>query len=92
MNSKNKPVGGRGKKAPYSTQIMRVPEPLISEVQYLIDNYRDSLTVDSDQGNQTILLTKEKLTEEINSILKKRKSAKASFEFLVNSLFSKYND
>ena len=40
MNSKNKPdkpVGGKGKKAPYKTKIMRVPEPLKEEVQCLIN-------------------------------------------------------
>jgi hypothetical protein len=28
MKSNNKFVGGRGKKAPYKTHVMRVPEPL----------------------------------------------------------------
>lgn len=89
MNSKNKPVGGRGKKAPYRTKIMRIPEPLKEEVQCLIDNYRDSLIVNKNQNNQTILLTKEKLIKEIELIVKKRKSAKVSFELLINKLFSK---
>ncbi len=92
MNSKNKPVGGRGKKAPYKTKIIRVLEPLKEEVQLLIDNYRSSLTVDKNhknQNNQTILIAKEKLIKEMELILKKRRSAKVSFETLVNNLFSK---
>jgi hypothetical protein len=28
--------GGRGKKAPYSTKVVRVPEPILSEVEKLV--------------------------------------------------------
>lgn len=35
-----KPVGGRGKKAPYETIQMRVPVPIKSEVEKLIEQYR----------------------------------------------------
>jgi len=37
----SKPVGGRGKKAPYETVVVRVPLPLLDEVNILINNYRD---------------------------------------------------
>jgi hypothetical protein len=36
-----KPVGGRGNKAPYETTHVRVPIPIKSEVQALIDEFRD---------------------------------------------------
>ena len=39
----SKPVGGRGKKAPYETQQMRVPVPVKEEVNELITDYRESL-------------------------------------------------
>lgn len=88
MKSNNKFVGGRGKKAPYKTHVMRVPEPLKEQVQYLIDNYRNSLTLNKNDKNDIILLSKDNLKKEIESILKKRKSAKISFEALIYNLFS----
>lgn len=38
-----KPVGGRGKKAPYETVQMRVPIPIKPKVEQLIQNYRDEI-------------------------------------------------
>lgn len=37
----NKPLGGRGKKAPYETQIIRVPVPIVPKVQQIVDDYRN---------------------------------------------------
>jgi hypothetical protein len=36
----NKPVGGRGKKAPYQTTIKRIPIDLESQIDSLIESYR----------------------------------------------------
>ena len=36
----NKPVGGRGKKAPYETEVIRVPVPIIPQVEKIIEEYR----------------------------------------------------
>ena len=38
-----KPSGGRGKKAPYETVVIRVPTPLVSEVQKIVDDYRNKV-------------------------------------------------
>lgn len=38
-----KPVGGRGKKAPYETVQMRVPLPIKSQVEQLIEQYRQQV-------------------------------------------------
>lgn len=35
-----KPVGGRGKKAPYQTTIKRIPVDLESQIDSLIESYR----------------------------------------------------
>jgi hypothetical protein len=35
-----KPIGGRGKKAPYQTVQMRIPLPIKSEVEKLVEQYR----------------------------------------------------
>ena len=34
--------GGRGKKAPYKTVVIRVPEPLADTVNELIEDYRET--------------------------------------------------
>jgi hypothetical protein len=35
--------GGRGKKAPYETKLMRVPEPIANQVENLCQQYQDFL-------------------------------------------------
>lgn len=35
-----KPVGGRGKKAPYKTKTIRIPVELEDQINALIDEYR----------------------------------------------------
>jgi CHASE3 domain sensor protein len=37
----SKPKGGRGKKAPYDTTVVRVPNPVLAEVEQIIDAYRN---------------------------------------------------
>jgi hypothetical protein len=44
-----KPLGGRGKKAPYETAVIRVPVPLVSKVEKLIDDYRN-LTIKGEES------------------------------------------
>lgn len=39
----NKPLGGRGKKAPYETTHLRIPVPIKADIEKLIDNYRLSV-------------------------------------------------
>jgi hypothetical protein len=38
-----KPKGGRGKKAPYATKLMRVPEPIAAQVDALGLQYQGQL-------------------------------------------------
>jgi hypothetical protein len=47
----DKPVGGRGKKAPYQTITIRVPLPIKDKVEKLIEEYRASL-VNNDEDNK----------------------------------------
>ena len=46
-----KPKGGRGKKAPYKTEQMRVPTPIKDQVNALIAKFRDSLNNDPTNDN-----------------------------------------
>ena len=34
------PKGGRGQRAPYETTTIRVPKPILSDVEQLVDQYR----------------------------------------------------
>jgi hypothetical protein len=38
----SKPKGGRGKKAPYETTVVRVPDPVLEQVEAICDAYRNS--------------------------------------------------
>lgn len=37
----SKPKGGRGKKAPYETTVVRVPDPVLEQVEAICDSYRN---------------------------------------------------
>lgn len=39
----NKPRGGRGKKVPYSSLTVRVPEKLKEKIESIVDSYRDAI-------------------------------------------------
>lgn len=43
-------VGGRGKKAPYITTHVRVPEPIKSHIESLISEYKNAVLDGTDQG------------------------------------------
>ena len=51
----NKPVGGRGKKAPYQTIIIRIPIDLKPEIDELVDRFRSgSLEIEIDKNIDNI--------------------------------------
>ncbi len=37
----SKPKGGRGKRAPYETTVVRVPDPVLEQVEAICDAYRN---------------------------------------------------
>lgn len=47
-----KPLGGRGKKAPYETIQMRVPLPIKSQVEQLIEQYRNQVLEESSSSSE----------------------------------------
>lgn len=65
-----KPKGGRGNKAPYETKLMRVPEPLATQVESLCQRYQDFL---AGGGNPIeppyFLIDLPKITEQLQSEL-----------------------
>jgi hypothetical protein len=96
----NKPVGGRGKKAPYSTTILRVPDPLVEQFQKDIDSYREAIingTIDeqipvtSIKRNSPLTINKEDIIKFAQGILKQKKSARVSLTKLLQVLYDDYS-
>jgi hypothetical protein len=48
----NKQIGGRGKKAPYETTHVRIPLDLKSQVELLVEDYRNNHYKISENNNQ----------------------------------------
>jgi hypothetical protein len=75
----NKPIGGRGKKAPYETTHVRIPVDLKSKVEELVEAYRN---------NELAILEKNDNSQEKNlSIDYHELVAKMIEEFKKNNLF-----
>ncbi len=51
-----KPVGGRGKQAPYQTKLMRIPLPVSIQVNELVERYRNYLETTDNVDNPPHLL------------------------------------
>ena len=94
--------GGRGKKAPYSTEIMRVPTPLKGIVVGLIEGFREKvengaikdyedsheLASDLMAEKPVTSLTKEEAREEAKRILRSKKgNKKQQFEKLLQVIY-----
>ena len=50
-----KPMGGRGKRAPYETTHMRVPLPLKTQIEQLIEDYRLSILDGIDRPSSELI-------------------------------------
>lgn len=62
-----KPVGGRGKRAPYETVQMRVPLPIKSEVEQLIASYRNQV-LETDSAAESAPLDMQQELELLSAI------------------------
>lgn len=82
--SMSKPVGGRGKKAAYTSTHVRVPEPLVSEVEAL---KRKFFGVEEEEAVNP-LPTLENAMAIAKGILLNKKSAKLSLEKLLTALYN----
>lgn len=75
--------GGRGKKADYETKVIRVPLPIVDEVETLIQCFRDDLLdkpfSDARSLDEAIVIA--------SNILKSKKSAKESIKKLLQVLY-----
>ena len=78
-----KPIGGRGKKAPYETTHVRIPKPLIAEVEALKKKF---FGMDQEEAINS-LTSIEDATVLAKSILIQKKSARVSLEKLLTALY-----
>lgn len=79
----SKQVGGRGKRAPYATTHVRVPEPIKAEIERLIRNFHE------DCSSETTMQVTD-LSDAIaiaQGILLQKKSARVSIEKLLTALY-----
>jgi hypothetical protein len=89
-----KPIGGRGYKAPYTTTHVRVPTDIKSQVEALIDNYRNEmLGIDE---NNSLTTSEDKMLTSLDEvlvlaqeILARKQSARKSMTLLLSAIYGK---
>jgi hypothetical protein len=65
-----KPKGGRGKKAPYHTKLMRVPEPIAAQVDALGLRYQEFIAAGGDSANPPFFLV-ERIQKQSDAVKQK---------------------
>lgn len=70
-----KPIGGRGKKAPYETTHLRIPIPIKPQIESMIEAYRLSVIDGIDSPNSDLLPLGDAI--ELSKKLLKSKTAKS---------------
>jgi hypothetical protein len=91
----NKPVGGRGRKAPYETQLIRVPVPVYAQVEKIADDYRklviegeeNSVDENSDIPNDVTFVNYSDALQRAKEIVSQNKSARISLAKLLQVLY-----
>lgn len=91
----NKPVGGRGIKAPYSTVVLRIPEPLLSYFEEQVEEYREAVLNDKepdwDSLNQkrisVVKADLEEATKQAKRILRSKVSKEKSIAKLLQVIY-----
>lgn len=78
-----KPVGGRGIKAPYKTRVVRVPEPVLDQVQTIIDAYRLGDEIPTDKP----VTGYELIRDEVDAWRKSAKVGKERLEKLLQLIY-----
>lgn len=78
-------VGGRGKKAPWETGMVRTPEPIKPEVELFIQDWKLSQLEDGHK-RQTQIVSVDKARSVVEKILKQKKSARVSVLAVLSEL------
>jgi hypothetical protein len=97
----NKPKGGRGKTAPYETAMVRCPLPVKTEVESLIQAYRETILRGEDwEGFQAavkqseprvkeikVKVTKEEAIAKMQEIADRQKKGKTQMKALLDFVY-----
>lgn len=81
-----KPVGGRGKKAPYQTKIKRIPLELESQIDSMITEYRANLTGADDRQENSILSLADAIAL-VKKLMRAKKSKSDTIHKLVTGIY-----
>lgn len=89
--------GGRGKRSPYLTKVMRIPDPLLKKVEELVDDfYQNEKSTDDQSVLENHSEFNQKIEESINhalDILAQNKISKKSTKYCLEKLLQVlYND
>lgn len=97
-----KPIGGRGRKAPYKTTVIRVPIELADTIDQYCDQYRISLERGKDEDFTTNIplagkslesgLTADLAVQKAREILSQKKSAKISLKKMLQLIYGERID
>jgi deoxyribodipyrimidine photolyase-like uncharacterized protein len=88
----DKPIGGRGKKAPYETTHVRIPVDLKAQVEKLVEEFRDNGFTTSTETIQKLPVNSddfmEKMIQEFknNNLFIIQESNEVSHDILMNAL------
>lgn len=83
-----KPLGGRGKKAPYETTVVRIPKVLNAYVEKVVDKFREGLLL-KNKSEEYIFssVSLEEAKELFQLLINKRQIGKAVAENLLQVLY-----
>jgi hypothetical protein len=82
----NKPLGGRGKKAPYETTHLRIPLPIKTDIEKLIENYRLSV-IDGIETHDNSLMSVEDAKLLTRKLIKSKTSKIDTLIKLLTSIY-----
>lgn len=84
------PRGGRGQRAPYETTTIRVPKPILTDVEQLIDQYRAQVMGGEDvrKAHKNVVLDQKLDLEAAKGLAQKLLRAKTSKVETVAKLLS----
>lgn len=89
-----KPVGGRGIKAPYESTHIRIPTPIKTQIEAIIEDYREAVTSDLNQltsyqigSNNNSLTSLEAAKDEAKKQLKSKKGKYAEVAKILSFIY-----
>ena len=82
----SKPLGGRGKVAPYETSHVRVPLPVKDKVNKIIEDYRLSI-IDGINTQDTVLITFSESKSLAKKLLRAKRSKLETIAKLLTSIY-----